>query len=750
MARNGGSETETRQTAGEMFTGDDRVKTFLAGDPSSGKVDLRIKATFTPLTTDAAGSVGDDEKGLFFRCLRRDGASGVSDSRMTTAKAFFKKAVQLEIENGVQLSTLRTIPPLHLLLRLLGTDVSSMLGAAKVRVNSGILLQLIALAKLSEGKSRGSLSENDAESLLRYFSNALPESYTVDEEFYLERNPDVAAAVMSNQVQSGSSHFLSYGVKDGRAPNSDLLDTFISWASGDILDWEVPLAIEEEDYPEVGRQIRKLSKLNKVAFIQALEETQYWNGPLRRPGRPAFVADLHKLAAVVRDRERISIFSWLLANHDHSDAEEMWPLLKGAMENDRILPSLAKAVDGYFIDTGRLAGERRLLLDLVSRSAAFSSFRSGDVDVFEDAIVRFHASELDARYYSGSLTSLPKSETDSRQQKNGRHLFVGFFGQLRFPDETMPKISMALRSEFPNAKISFAVSTWDLSGVRELEDEHRVHFATEQLPAEFLTFCTDKEIADVQQFSHFFPEVTRMLRARGRGAQEVSGALLNSLCGAPVYSRIDNDAVFMTTTGAVLSQAYKDRNIMLNQGRMWNRISRFDGLINDVERECGPVTDVVLIRSDLMLNGSLSAALGSAPDGFLEKGVLVDYDAHAKYINGIGDRIFISGREAAQRLFDAERVMTKTLMDGGTARDIHYWFLAPHVYPQTLLYQHGSNISCLDQEIFSVEIYRGRMSWEQILPQAVSDSLNSQNAAARDFLSSSIGAHHRLSERVGI
>jgi len=51
--------TEKVKSLGEIFTTDDKVKSWLSGDPSSGKIDARVKATLTSLTTDAAGSVGD-------------------------------------------------------------------------------------------------------------------------------------------------------------------------------------------------------------------------------------------------------------------------------------------------------------------------------------------------------------------------------------------------------------------------------------------------------------------------------------------------------------------------------------------------------------------------------------------------------------------------------------------------------------------------------------------------------------------
>lgn len=57
-ARDGGKD-EDRKSAGEQFAEAENVKNFLSSDPSSGRVDLRLKATLTSLTTDAAGSVGD-------------------------------------------------------------------------------------------------------------------------------------------------------------------------------------------------------------------------------------------------------------------------------------------------------------------------------------------------------------------------------------------------------------------------------------------------------------------------------------------------------------------------------------------------------------------------------------------------------------------------------------------------------------------------------------------------------------------
>lgn len=53
-----GAGGEEAKSLGERFVEDERVKSFLTSEQSSGKVDLRVKATITSATTAAAGSAG--------------------------------------------------------------------------------------------------------------------------------------------------------------------------------------------------------------------------------------------------------------------------------------------------------------------------------------------------------------------------------------------------------------------------------------------------------------------------------------------------------------------------------------------------------------------------------------------------------------------------------------------------------------------------------------------------------------------
>lgn len=53
-----------------------------------------------------------------------------------------------------------------------------------------------------------------------YFENRMPRQILVDEKFYLENNPDVSEAVRSGAVASAQEHFEFKGFREGRLPFS--------------------------------------------------------------------------------------------------------------------------------------------------------------------------------------------------------------------------------------------------------------------------------------------------------------------------------------------------------------------------------------------------------------------------------------------------------------------------------------------------------------------------------------------------
>ena len=52
-----------------------------------------------------------------------------------------------------------------------------------------------------------------------YFENRLPFTMLVDEQWYLDCNPDVAEGVRKGIIASGQQHFLDDGYREGRLPH---------------------------------------------------------------------------------------------------------------------------------------------------------------------------------------------------------------------------------------------------------------------------------------------------------------------------------------------------------------------------------------------------------------------------------------------------------------------------------------------------------------------------------------------------
>ena len=78
MARRKSGDDEPVKSIGEQFVEDAKVKEWLAESATKGKIDLRLKATLTSSTADAAGAVGDA-----IRATRLDGILPLPQRRLT-------------------------------------------------------------------------------------------------------------------------------------------------------------------------------------------------------------------------------------------------------------------------------------------------------------------------------------------------------------------------------------------------------------------------------------------------------------------------------------------------------------------------------------------------------------------------------------------------------------------------------------------------------------------------------------------
>lgn len=552
----------------------------------------------------------------------------------------------------------------------------------------------------------------------------------VDEDFYLSLFPDVAAAIACGIETSAREHFANHGFREGRIPNPSCGVRYARWV--EAVRAFSPAGIGRA---EIRARIIELAQVRYLDFFETLDSAPYWRADQDNPVRVEFAEQLALLAMLLSDREQIFAFVWLLANHDHDQVQMLLPFVS-EIGNGRILPSLLKAVDAYWIDTGRLTDFRSQLMEQVFASSEFVAFRSGALEVFEDGLVRAHAAELDARYNSQSPYGLPRTKTVMRSEQD-RHLFVGFFGQLRFPENTLPAVVEKILESCCGAKVSIGISTWDKVGSRLIYDGDPISFALEQLPHEFGVFSHSRSLAICRDLEALFPATLRLIKSISAEGRAVDGAMLERLCSRPVWQAIDSDADFLEASGALIAQHYPERSHVLNQGRMWNRIAQLGALLEEVEKAEGPAGAVVLLRPDMVLTGNFSAALErvfSADSD--DRTVLVDFDAHARNRNGIGDRVFLCKPRRAMRLFDVERVLKATLNDGGLVRELYYWFMTMHVIPQTMLYQDGADIVSLDRGECSTVLRRRGLTWDRLAEPLALDAMASESADIRAFIAS--------------
>lgn len=77
------------------------------------------------------------------------------------------------------------------------------------------------LRKIASGPER---EKEKIKNISELLFDVVARSVPVDEKFYLENYPDVAAAVASGDVKSASEHFISHGFYENRLPMAPMID----------------------------------------------------------------------------------------------------------------------------------------------------------------------------------------------------------------------------------------------------------------------------------------------------------------------------------------------------------------------------------------------------------------------------------------------------------------------------------------------------------------------------------------------
>ncbi len=325
----------------------------------------------------------------------------------------------------------------------------------------------------------------------------------------------------------------------------------------------------------------------------------------------------------------------------------------------------------------------------------------------------------------------------------GRHLYVGLFGQVRFGKYLLAPLADYLQQQFSafvesGGSLSFGIATWKDSGQRELQEQDGYSFLRDLLPVPIMDRLASHRLMQVRDAAAYIPTITRKLIDEGRETQSLDAATLQGQFIADALVSIEEDERYMGELGERLKEVFGNSIPVLNQGRMWNRISAHRALVAEAEqRAARPVTHALLIRSDLT---NLAGPLGNLVDAQIRSGEtnwgMFDHDPHATYIEGVGDRYMVVDRAAFERLMDGYQLLQSIVAPNTPVNAAYRVRLFPHTHLRTILFEHATKIREILRSSVEFEIYRGRRTVEQMRAEIEEDARRTTVAGMAEFLNS--------------
>jgi hypothetical protein len=355
--------------------------------------------------------------------------------------------------------------------------------------------------------------------------------------------------------------------------------------------------------------------------------------------------------------------------------------------------------------------------------------------------------EVAARFgYSTALPDLRKpinctlSSGNRASRIPGKSIFIGFFGQTRMPDKTLPRLatSIAAQSELWRAEgfqVETGYSSWVETGNRCTELSDSIAFLLPLLPSEFSSYCSDYGINTAGQFQSHFPHIFSRITDTTSVRQSLDS---QDVCNA---LEIPTDKVSLESESLYeasgVAKAYGARfcgsRPMLNQGKMWNCISR----LREITRHKGtnaasPDPDIYLLfRTDLDVS-DCSYLTNIAFRLYTDQGVfLSDHDPIASHINGLGDRFMMFNRSAAAAVFEMQTAAFNVMHDDEKFA-LYGHSLGCHRFLQSQLFASGIHI--MQTNRISYQLCRPTFSIHDLRLSIYADLHHTELATVRDFL----------------
>lgn len=408
----------------------------------------------------------------------------------------------------------------------------------------------------------------------------------------------------------------------------------------------------------------------RAAYAEAARSS---SDPLSTPEAAALISVLTELLVHADGMGGLVNLTRALMYFGKLDAPAVQHVVQTAMEQARPRLSLdGKVVHLELILATYVDGIRALPLvrELMAAEATRGSARFARVASVVAARLKDGALEREvlARFTPPAQAASPleaaqiaEVEGRRRARKLDRPLriFVGLFGQMREPEAVLPQSIEAVRAAFADTghgpvELHFALSTWPRTGGRGLTLDDATGFFAQAAPLEARPLLTSRNGATGHALAARMPHLVSTLvdhstrrSARDTTPEELAGYLPQ---GARVVTTPEAEVEAPVRPG--LARIGRENSATMNQFKMWSRIAALGDALKAHEAEQGRPMDLcLLMRCDLArVKGSLTEAAARAASPWDASTVFYDYDPHAEFIEGAGDRYMLGARDAMASL----------------------------------------------------------------------------------------------------
>nr|WP_128083299.1 hypothetical protein [Methylobacterium sp. B34] len=320
--------------------------------------------------------------------------------------------------------------------------------------------------------------------------------------------------------------------------------------------------------------------------------------------------------------------------------------------------------------------------------------------------------EIETRLQSRPLNVELKSE----KSKN-IHLLVAFFGQMRYPEKTLATIQSWVLSDFSSmdekVDITFAVSTWRETGAKVFLPDGHIDTIAGFLSSDVMSLLKILGCCTISDVGKFCPRVAAKILASARLHEQINEDYISKICPDVKYSIIEPQENYMISMGSDIVDEYNGNQMIVNQGRMMSRIGAFEEVLGDMDRRQTPASHILFIRPDLCdLSGSLA-------EQFLQirhrtNWAIVDEDAYAHVVEGVGDRYILADRYAADRVVEIDDYVKAMLNSGPAVKNLRKKRLEPHQMLRSLLFENSVDVYTVPRRTVGWNLYRGDLNREAI------------------------------------